>query len=262
MHLPNQHRPLNAWRRQLEQSTPVRRRVEDWIAITDRSQPLILSDLQRTLEVSCNGPLILSFSHEDYARNFGGVQILIDDEQRAFAGAGWSYLHVSPASPLPILADPMPAEEFRVGLQLDGEWLGVASFSDLLQATATLRGYGAEIELIIHHFLGHAPELVLTLLAATGATRPILWVHDFFTLCPSYALMRNDVTFCGAPPFTSSGCQICSYGDERKAHLQRIRPFANVPSRSYSHHRNRQSNFGGIAAAIFRLRWTWYPTPA
>ena len=55
------------------------------------------------------------------------------------------------------------------------------------------------VECVVHHLMGHIPELILDLLRVTGAQRPVAWVHDFFTLCPSYTLMRNDVAFCGGP---------------------------------------------------------------
>jgi hypothetical protein len=80
-------------------------------------------------------------------------------------------------------------------------------------------------ELVCHHLLGHAPELLVDLLEASGAERPICWVHDFFTLCPSYGLMRNDVAFCAAPALLSQACTVCCYGEERVRHAERMARF-------------------------------------
>jgi glycosyltransferase involved in cell wall biosynthesis len=60
---------------------------------------------------------------------------------------------------------------------------------------------------------------VLSVLAATGRRRGHFWVHDFSSVCANYALMRNDVTFCGAPPPESGACEVCVYGDRRWAQL-------------------------------------------
>jgi hypothetical protein len=142
------------------------------------------------------------------------VQNVIGDEERAFRRAGWAYLNISPAAPLPILADPTPATDFRVLLRLNGERLGIATFADLLSAVAALRAQGTAVECIVHHLMGHALELALDLIRVTGAAHPVVWTHDFFTLCPSYTLLRNDVAFCGGPPLDSPACTICCYGTE------------------------------------------------
>ena len=114
----------------------------------------------------------MSASHDDYARSYGGVQNVIGDEERAFRRAGWAYLNISPAAPLPILADPTPATDFRVLLRLNGERLGVATFADLLASVAAVRAQGTAVECVVHHLMGHAPELVLELIRVTGASVP------------------------------------------------------------------------------------------
>jgi hypothetical protein len=215
--------PLDASRRQIDASVPPCQRRPGRV---DHS-PISSAALARVLNVTvaAGTRLVVSASHDDYVANTGGVQNVIGDEERAFRRAGWGYLHVSPAVPLLMLADPTPAREFRVVLRLNGERLGVAAFADLLDSVAALRAQGTAFECVIHHHMGHTPELIIDLLRVSGAQRPVAWVHDFFTLCPSYTLMRNDVAFCGAPPPSSSACEICCYGAERMSHLARMRAF-------------------------------------
>jgi hypothetical protein len=56
-----------------------------------------------------------------------------------------------------------------------------------------------------------------------------IWLHDFFTLCPSYSLQRNNISFCNAPELESNACNICNYGDERVSHLAQMKDlFTNV----------------------------------
>lgn len=219
-------RPLDAFRRQLEDSVSPRVKAKRWIEGAERSPPISKTTLSDAVEISsASRGLILSLSHDDYARNYGGVQLVIGDEQATFSQIGRRYLHVSPATPLPMLADPEPADDFAVSLRLDAEWIGVAKLVDLIAVVAEQRRQGIDVRSVIHHLMGFAPELVCKLLRASGDRRPIVWIHDFFTVCPSYALMRNDVDFCGAPPPTSAACGICSYGDERITHLARMRWF-------------------------------------
>jgi len=218
-------RPLDTARRHLEASSAPRERAPHWAAVADRSLPMSSAALTAALAKGAEqAGTIVSVSHDDNASSAGGVQNLIGDEQRAFKRAGWSYMHISPAAPLPMLAEPGPVGMFRIRVRLDGDFVGVASFQDMLDVVAALRGQGRRFEIVFHHLMGHAPELLVALSSATGA-RPVLWVHDFFTLCPSYTLMRNDVKFCGGPPPTSTACTICTFGPDRSAHLPRMQNF-------------------------------------
>jgi hypothetical protein len=219
-------RAFDAWRRTLDAAQPPRQRALQWIAAARKTPAMSASELAEALATRAALPgQVISISHDDYGRVTGGVQNLIGDEQRVFTRAGWSYLHVSPAVPLPLLADPTPADRFNVVLRLDGKLIGVARFIDLVSLVADMAATKLRIELVVHQFLGHVPELILELAKASRAPRPIVWAHDFFTLCPSYALMRNDIAFCHAPAPESTACQICSYGGERMSHLARMRDF-------------------------------------
>lgn len=167
-------------------------------------------------------PLAVSFSHDDYAINTGGVQNVIHGEQQAFAGEGLGYLHLSPLSSSDRLA---PAEPGSLSVRLDGVPLGVARVGDLMGLLSDLGRENAILGTIIHHFGGHAPEQVLALHQAAQSPRAIVWLHDFGTLCPNPFLLRNDIAFCGAPPAGSAACGVCAHGAGRRGHMDRLRAF-------------------------------------
>jgi len=216
-------RPMDTARQYVERAEAARVRAADWAAGADHSAPLPRRELEAKLDLARGGRgVIISLSHDDYAENYGGIQNLIGDEQSLFNGRGWRYLHISPAAPLPMLAS-IPVADFAVRLRCDGVAMGVAILSDVTAVISTLPPEQRR-DLVIHHLMGFAPELLTDLAAATNA-RPILWVHDFFTLCTSYALMRNDAKFCGTPPVNSPACTVCVSGPDRQAHLPRIRGF-------------------------------------
>ncbi len=220
------NRLLAAYRRHLDAAVSPRIRARDWDGGRNRSHPMTAAALMQILEPlvqNANG-VVVSVSHDDYGRNYGGVQNVIRDEQKVLGQTRWLYLHVSPASPSPILSDPIPASEFRVSLRLDGNVIGVVTIGDLVWSLESLR-QSIFIQPIVHHLMGFAPEHVLDVIRATGNASPIVWAHDFFSACPSYVLMRNDVAFCGAPPLGSAACRICCYGEERPLHAARIRRF-------------------------------------
>jgi FkbM family methyltransferase len=218
-------RSTNVMRSVLLAATYPRERAADWAGAADRTAPVPLQVLAAALGVGRTPvPTVVSISHDDYATNTGGIQNVIADEQSTFETAGWHYLHISPAAPLPMLADQGPQADYRLRLRLDGKPIGVATFPDLAAMLGNARADGTQLAFVFHHLLGHVPELLATLPIAADA-RPILWIHDFFTLCSSFTLLRNDVKFCGAPPTDSGACSICIYGTDRQEHVRRMQAF-------------------------------------
>jgi hypothetical protein len=217
-------RPMEAWRRKLDRAKSPRSRVVSRKCNTTEVSPLSSSELRNLLDhlEGCKR-LVISVSHDDYAEVSGGIQNLIGDEQRACAAYGWNYLHISPTVPLPYLADRSSAQDFQVNLRLDGARLGPARFSDVVTVASRLSANGANVNCVFHHLMGHVPELLADLVTGTGSLEPVVWLHDFFTLCSSYALMRNDIAFCGGPSPDSPACMVCVYGPEREGHLARMR---------------------------------------
>jgi hypothetical protein len=126
-----------------------------------------------------------------------------------------------------VLAPHGPADSYRVRLRLDGKLLGVATFPVLTKCLVALRDHGARLEIVFHHLKGHIPEFLATWPDAVGI-RPIVWIHDFFTVCPSFNLLRNDVKFCGGPPVGSPACVVCAFGNDRLDHVPRMQAFFEV----------------------------------
>jgi FkbM family methyltransferase len=210
----------DAWQAQLLAARPPSVRAADWKDAADRTAPLPRSALAAALGEP--QAIVVSISHDDYDTNFGGIQNVIGDEQIAFAAAGWDYLHLSPAAPLPLLAEPQT--DYRLRLRLNGKFLGVVNFVDLAAILRTVRAVGARLSFVFHHLLGHVPELLATLPEPRDA-QTVVWIHDFFTLCPGFNLLRNDVKFCGGPSLASAACSVCVYGNDRVDQTPRIHRF-------------------------------------
>lgn len=169
--------------------------------------------------------LVVSCGHDNYRRVSGGVQYCIQHEQEIATGRGAAYLNLHPLQPLPRLAHMDETGDVVVSLLLDGEAIGAARMSTVIEATRILAKDVGRIGVVVHHLLGHNPEQISDLTRATGKNRCVLWLHDFFTLCPNFVLQRNNVSFCGAPPETSNACSLCLYGSERVSHLDRMAAF-------------------------------------
>jgi hypothetical protein len=168
---------------------------------------------------------VVSFSHDDYTANVGGVQHCIGFEQRAFNDADCVYLHLSPWQAAPTLFAGREPIQVALRILCDGEEIGYAVGRDVVGLVSALRtGPLTTLPawLVVHSLLGHAPEVVQLLHDALNPKRAYFWLHDYFTVCAGYNLLRNQVAFCDAPPAASAGCAICVYGESRAAHLVRI----------------------------------------
>jgi len=109
-------RPLDGARRHLEAAASPRERA-DWAAVADRSVPLSPEALMAALSGATDAAeTVVAVSHDEYTANCGGVQNIVADEQHAFEAHGWRYLHLSPAVPLPILADHGSASDYCLRL--------------------------------------------------------------------------------------------------------------------------------------------------
>jgi hypothetical protein len=208
--------------------------------VIDSSPPVSLVDLARSVSAALRrsqGKCALSISHDHYIAVGGGLQNCIRDEQLAFSGDNWAYLHICPVNPKPHLGVLSDTEDAEVLLSINGRRYGVVHLHDLVHILADAAKSGVRNQVIIHQMLGFAPEDVFDLVEASGCEVPIVWAHDLFSACPSIHLLRNDAEFCGAPSVTSAVCGICSYGNERAAHVarferlfERLNPVVLTPS--------------------------------
>jgi hypothetical protein len=194
----------------------------------DPQHALHSARLREELGIEKYRGIIISGSQNDYVEIFGGVQNCVNDEEAAFLSEGWAYIHVCPAQPLSELSEVTSATNFLVSLRLNGKRLGIATASDLAEQLAPTQRSHKPCYFILHHLFGFSPEAISQMARVIQPERNIVWIHDFISLCPSYALMRNDIAFCNAPPVESKVCGVCCYGFRRRAHLTRVRKLFKV----------------------------------
>lgn len=181
-----------------------------------------LSDLILKARHDGSRELLLSVGHDHYRKVSGGVQLCEHREEAISSTNGRIYLYLYPYHPLPRLAHLIEEADPILCLIMNGEDIGYCRMSDLLKSISTVSPELQETTVVIHQLLGHAPENIAKLIKVTGKTACWLWLHDFLTICPSYTLQRNGVSFCGAPPLGSNACSLCRYGEERRSHFERI----------------------------------------
>ena len=160
--------------------------------------------------------LHVTISHDDFTANLGGVQLCLTRESEAMRARGATHIHLYPAAPGLVV-------EFErlhpmVGVLINGERVGVFSAETLVERLGPF-ATGKTLSFAVHSFLGHDIAAMTEVLRALNAREGFFWIHDFASVCANYALMRNDVAFCGAPPPNSPACSVCLYGRRRRIHL-------------------------------------------
>ncbi len=205
----------------LSRQTSFEAYFEDWLKPEDTPDGLSADDLLARLTKARSAPgLMVSFGHDDYRATPGGVQLCVEIEAQDAADHGADYLNLHPWQPLPKLADAQ--EEYSLCLVLNGATIGIASVADVTDALQRLEVADQAAHLVIHHLAGHAPERIVAIAEALGSESAHLWLHDYFTLCTSYALQRNNVTPCNVPDASSNACHICLFGMERRKQMDRV----------------------------------------
>jgi hypothetical protein len=163
--------------------------------------------------------LHVTFSHDDYTANTGGVQLCLQREDARIAALGRDHLHVYPAKPWPVVR--AYGEAGALGVLLNGRRLGVYApktiITVLRRAEAALTP-GAR-SFAIHSLLGHNAAQTADILGALGLSQGFFWLHDFASLCAGYHLLRDEVEDCGAPPAGSMACGVCVFGPWRARHV-------------------------------------------
>lgn len=177
------------------------------------------ADLVSALERSRTGlkDLHLTFSHDDYTANLGGLQLCLQREDTRVAELGRDHLHIYPGRHWPVLRT---EEGAPLGVLLNGERLGFFAPEDIAAAfSAAAVPKGGARSFALHSLLGHKVDEVVAICRAFGLREGFFWLHDFASLCAGYHLLRNDVQDCAAPPPDSAACGVCAYGPWRARHL-------------------------------------------
>ncbi|THD58912.1 hypothetical protein [Phenylobacterium sp.] len=162
--------------------------------------------------------LHVTFSHDDYTANTGGVQLCLQREGARMAQLGRDHLHLYPAKPWPVVRQ--RSEAGPLGVLLNGQAVGFFAAATVAAALSRAAGRdSAQRSFAIHSLLGHNAGETAEIVEALGLSAGFFWLHDFASLCAGYHLLRDDVADCAAPPPGSAACGICVYGPWRARHI-------------------------------------------
>lgn len=107
------------------------------------------------------------------------------------------------------------------GLLVDGKLCGFYEVAGVVGIVAELRRMGRmPLEIQIHHLRNFNLELAERFFRSVPVAVK-LFLHDFYTVCPQYNLMKNDAEYCGAEIPSPGKCADCA--SWTPLHHERIR---------------------------------------
>jgi hypothetical protein len=205
----------------IKRLVPIETRVKAVARASARVKLATAASLAKALAGARTGlsDLHITFSHDDYTANTGGVQLCLQREGARIAALGRDHLHLFPVKPWPVVR--VRGEPGHLGVLLNGEAVGVFAPKTIAGAVGKAAGAvkAGQRSFAIHSLLGHSAGETVDILAAAGLRAGYFWLHDFASLCAGYHLLRNDVEDCSAPPPESPACGICVYGPWRARHI-------------------------------------------
>lgn len=205
----------------LKHLTPLDVRVASVARSSARVKVGTAAQLAKALGAARTGlsDLHITFSHDDYTANTGGVQLCLQREDARTAALGRDHLHIYPVRPWPVVR--VHGEPGPLGVLVNGEAAGIfaaKTIAIVLRKAASAAKAGRR-SFAIHSLLGHNAGETADIVGAAGLSVGYFWLHDFASLCAGFHLLRNDVEDCSAPPPGSMACGVCVYGPWRARHL-------------------------------------------
>lgn len=189
----------------------------------------ISTDLERHIKNIVNkGPSVVVFAHDNFTKNIGGIQTVMHLENKAISEVSGNYWSIHPTKSREFFV-------FAPELELlhNGKFIAHIQTENVGKLLKILEeivlGKSEQFLVVLHSLLGHDPEKVSSALQTLKTRNVYFYLHDFYSICPSFKLLRNNLEFCHAPKVTSTSCKVCIYGNTRTIHINRIESILTLP---------------------------------
>ena len=157
-----------------------------------------------------NKRYVVTVSYGNYMLSPGGTDKFILSQQRMLNEKGISLIHIFPQ----LRVFKWQVKSGKVwGVMIDGtsrcltDTYGIVSLIKKLQ-----RNGFVQLAFILHHFKNTSTEEVGRILRSTDA-EIIMYLHDYYTICPASGLLRDYKDFCGIGFPNEEKCRGCSCFD-------------------------------------------------
>jgi hypothetical protein len=181
------------------------------------------SSLEKILSKIRYRNVVISVSHSNYKIQLGGTEKVLCEEQKILYENGISYIHFFPK--ISWFNGKIDNDQRYLGMSIDSEFLGYYNVHQLRLILYILEKLNVKfLGINIHHTLGINIDILDKLI--DGISKNIkFFLHDYYSVCPQYNLLKNGSIYCGNMPEGEDKCLDCVYWDKRKETLRSFKPF-------------------------------------
>lgn len=114
------------------------------------------------------------------------------------------------------------------GILVGKKFTKVCSQRQILSLVKNLRKEDILIkQIFLHHLINVDLEKTLAIINEARAKTISVYLHDFYTACLQYNLLKNDKIYCGGATLSRAKCMDCKYYPEAEEHKRKISTFFN-----------------------------------
>lgn len=157
---------------------------------------------------------ILVIAGFSYLTNSSGTSKVVKAHEGIFLEKGIDYIAVYPMNPKRIYSA-------CYGVDINGESIGLRTLREVLHLISEIDMHGcAAIGVLIHHLLNHRLSSLRPILNLYRDIPIRIYLHDFYTCCVNYNLLRNNEQFCAE---SGVNCQGCRFAVQQKPHFEEMK---------------------------------------
>lgn len=141
---------------------------------------------------------VFSIAHKDYTKDVGGVEKLIKEHSELFRNNSISYVFVCPL-------------RFDSGIYkfyIDDKYIGAFSIKTICRWLKSWPDTLLQVQ--IHHII-HWVQRDIEYLMCTIEAPILVYLHDYFYMCPHYNLIDSSGEFCGDGVASPNKCVKCDF---------------------------------------------------
>jgi hypothetical protein len=168
-----------------------------------------------------NKKYILSISFANYLKGISGMAKVLLEHQKVYNAANISYVNLFVVKKY-LLHEKITA--FCVyGLVIDGTYKGIFQMEQIIDLIKSWKINGSVLlDIHLHHFLFIKIKQVYLLFNSLPKTPIKIYLHDYYTMCCNFTLMKNGIDYCGDGALSDIKCGNCSYYLRSKVRIREI----------------------------------------
>ena len=178
-----------------------------------------------------NKRIIVSISFSNYLKEKSGVPKVVMSHSKMYQENNVSY--ISLFSVKKTIINDYTFLFCKYGIIIDGKYIGIYQMSSIINYLVTLIDSGyTMVGIHIHHLIYNNLKRIKEFLDTFYDIPIFYFIHDYFSCCTNYNLMKNGKSFCGGEGLILNNCKDCNSYSLTKKYTCKIKDL-------FSHYRDR-----------------------